>query len=34
MFTFDVTKCGQEPNVGALAVIVGLTLRLLAANIS
>ena len=23
MFTFDVTKCGQEPNVGALAVIVG-----------
>ena len=34
MVSSDVTKSGQEPNVGALAVIVGLTLCLLAPNVS
>jgi hypothetical protein len=34
MVSSDVTESGQEPNVGTLAVIVGLTIRLLAANVS
>ena len=34
MLAFDVTKSGQEPNVGSLALIVGQSLRLLAPNVS
>jgi hypothetical protein len=34
MYTFDVTKSGQEPNVGSLAGIVSPGLPLLARNVS